>query len=241
MKPYYEKDGISIYHGDCREILPSLGSFDVLITDPPYGVNLGAHAGGKETRVGLLVKSGGYEDSPENFCEVVVPAISRSLEVCERGMVFCVPPSMWQLPAPDAIGGVFVSGAVGRNRWGWSSLIHCLLYGVAPNLKNGAKATAIASNAMAEKTGHPVTKPLSWLRWAVSLGSAEGDTILEPFAGSGTTLLAAKQLGRRAVGIELSERYCEIAAKRLDQKVFQFPKDETPKESQAELFAETTP
>ena len=219
MKPYYEHNGITIYHGDCREVLPSLDPVDLLLTDPPYGINLGEHEGAKETRPGLLVKHRGYEDTPETFDTVVVPAIQTALSMSKRGMVFCVPPSMWKLPAPDAIGGIFVPSAVGRNRWGWSTLIHCLLYNTAPELQKGAKATAIISTAVAEATGHPVTKPLQWMMWAASLGSIQGETILDPFLGSGTTLVAAKILGRKAIGIEIEERYCEIAAKRLQQEV----------------------
>jgi site-specific DNA-methyltransferase (adenine-specific) len=126
---------------------------------------------------------------------------------------------MWLLPPPDALGGIFVAAAVGLNKWGWSNLIHCLLYGVAPGLGKGVKPTAIAKTAIAEKNGHPVVKPLPWILWAVGLGSTVTDTILDPFMGSGTTLRAAKDLGRRAIGIEIEEKYCEIAAKRLSQEV----------------------
>jgi site-specific DNA-methyltransferase (adenine-specific) len=70
-----------------------------------------------------------------------------------------------------------------------------------------------------EGWGHPVEKPIQWMRWAVALASRPGELVLDPFAGSGTTLRAAKDLGRRAVGIELEERYCEIAAKRMGQEV----------------------
>jgi site-specific DNA-methyltransferase (adenine-specific) len=192
---------------------------DVLITDPPYGVNLGAHIGATERRPGLLVKQGGYVDTPENFSQVIVPALRMAISMTTRSMVFLVPPSMWQLPPPDAIGGIFVAGAVGRNKWGWSNMIHCLLYGTAPALERGAKPTAIAKTATAERTGHPTTKPLPWLHWAVSLGSEDSEIIVDPFMGSGTTLLAAKNHGRKVIGIELEEKYCEIAANRLRQEV----------------------
>ena len=79
MKPYYEHAGITIYHGDCREILPQLPNSALLLTDPPYGVNLGDHAGAQDNRLGCLTKGRylSYEDSPENFRAVVVPGVFR--------------------------------------------------------------------------------------------------------------------------------------------------------------------
>lgn len=139
--PDYEEKNIQLYLGDCLELMKEIPnkSVDLVLTDPPYGVNLGNHIGANETRSGLLIKSGGYDDSVENFDRVVVPAIKQALSMSIRGMVFCVPPSMWKLPAPNAIGGIFVSAAVGRNKWGWSNFIHCLMYGSAPDLNLGAK------------------------------------------------------------------------------------------------------
>ena len=205
--------------GDCLKILPQIpdGVIDAVITDPPYGIDLGHHVGAKEKRSGLLVKRGGYLDTVENFNETVVPAINKSISISKRAVIYCVPPNMWKLPPPNAIGGIFVAGAVGRNKWGWSTLIHCLLYGTASKLEKGAKPTAIRSNASAEKTGHPTTKPIEWMRWSIALASEENDIILDPFAGSGTTLVAAKQLGRRYIGIEISPEYCKIAEDRLRQ------------------------
>jgi DNA modification methylase len=196
---------------------------DLVLTDPPYGVNLGHTAGAKESRPGLLKKRGGYDDSPERFRDVVVPAVTVALSLAKRGMVFGVPPMIWEFPAPAAIGGIYVSAAVGLNCWGWSNFIHCLLYGSAPDLQRGGKPTGIASNAGAERTGHPTTKPLVWIRWAMSLGSRPGELVLDPFAGSGTTLRAAKDMHRRAIGIEICEAYCEIAARRLQQQVLPLP------------------
>ena len=207
-----------IINGDCLEVMQEWpdNCVDLVLTDPPYGVDLGNHVGAKETRSGLLVKKGGYNDTYTNFKYSVVPSIKKALNISQRGMVFCVPPNMWLLPAPDAMGGVFVSGAVGRNKWGWSTLIHCLLYGIAPNLNLGAKSTAIKSNASAEKYEHPAVKPLVWLLWAVALGSKPNDLILDPFCGSGTTCVAAKMLGRHYIGIDKNPEYCQIARQRLE-------------------------
>jgi site-specific DNA-methyltransferase (adenine-specific) len=222
MKPYYQDDYATIYHGDCRKIMPRLLTVHAVITDPPYGVNIGQHGGASEGRKDhVLVKRGyaSYEDSPENYEAVVVPAITIALGMADRGLVFCAGHMAWSLPRPAAIGGVFLPAATGRCAWGYSSFSHCLLYGKAPDLHLGAKAIGIRSTDTAGPSGHPCPKPETWMRWAVGLVTRVGETILDPFMGSGTTLRAAKDLGRRAIGIEIEERYCEIAAKRLAQEV----------------------
>ena len=86
----------------------------------------------------------------------------------------------------------------------------------------GGRPSVIQSNAVSERNGHPCPKPVEWMLWLVKWVSLEDETILDPFMGSGTTLVAAKQLGRRAIGIEIEERYCEIAANRLRQEVLEF-------------------
>jgi DNA modification methylase len=223
MKPYYSHAGIQIFHGDCREVLPGL-EYDVLVTDPPYGVNLGEHGAANEKRSQFLAKGryASYEDTPENFRAVVIPAIAEALANCKRGAVFCAGKNIWDFPRANSVGGVFLPAACGRNDWGFASMAHCLFYGIAPALERGSKATAISSSEPAEKNGHPCPKPDGWMRWVVVLASLEGELVLDPFMGSGTTLRAAKDLGRRAIGIEIEERYCEIAAKRLSQEVLEF-------------------
>jgi DNA modification methylase len=225
MKPYYDDGkGIVIYHGDCREILPTLEKVDLVLTDPPYGVNIGNHAASKENRADLLVKGCylSYDDTPENYRLVVVPVISRCRMLVKRMAVFGFAPNIFLLPPADVVSGIFVPAGCGRNKWGWTSFMPILFYGCAPGLENGAKPTAIESTVTAEKNGHPTPKPLEWFTWLVSLARLETETILDPFMGSGTTLRAAKDLGRKAIGIEIEERYCEIAARRLSQEVLQF-------------------
>lgn len=222
MKPYYDEGGITIYHGDCREILPHLQKVDLLLTDPPYGVGLGAHKDASETRPGVGLKKQRYEsynDTPENYRAVIVPAIATALSLATRGMVFFADKMAWLLPQADALTAVYIPAGQGRTPWGFRNLAHIALYGTAPDLNLGAKNTALRSTASSEKNGHPCPKPVEWMTWAVDLGSRPGDTILDPFMGSGTTLRAAKDLGRKAIGIEIEERYCEIAVKRLAQGV----------------------
>ena len=221
MSPYYDHAGITIYHGDCREILPEV-SADVLVTDPPYGMNLGKHKGATDKRSRELRRESyaSYDDTPENYTAIVVPAVALALSVTDRGAVFGPAPSIWSLPPPSAMGGIFIPAANGRSPWGFQNLAPILLYGGAPDLNLGSKQTMIRGTGRADKEcGHPCPKPMPWILWLVGLVSREGETILDPFMGSGTTLRAAKDLGRRAIGIEIEEKYCEIAANRLAQDV----------------------
>lgn len=219
MKQEFE-NGVA-YCGDSLELIDTL-QFDVMITDPPYGINLGEHLGAKEKRANLLIKKSGYEDTVEYFDLTVVPIITKGIELSKRSMVFCVPPNMWKFPAPNVIGGIYVSSAVGRNSWGWSNMIHCLLYGNAPNLDKGAKPTVINNNNRAEKHDHPTVKPLNWLKWAVDLGSKENEIVFDPFAGSGTTAIACIRSGRKFVMIEKEKRYFDLMCKRIEYEESQY-------------------
>jgi DNA modification methylase len=224
MKPYYQHAGITIYHGDCREILPFVKAH-VLVTDPPYGVNLGKHLGAAETRPGFLTKQAyaSYEDSYDNFRDTVVPGICMGLNHTRRAGVFCAGTMMWDLPRPAAVGGVYLPAACGRNSWGFASLAHVLLYGDSPQLNLGSRPIAISSTDTADAVNHPCPKPLSWMKWLIALCSRDAaEIVIDSFCGSGTTLEAAKALGHPAIGIEIEEKYCEIAAKRLSQEVLAF-------------------
>jgi DNA modification methylase len=221
VTPWKRKEVIgnaTLYLGDCLEILPHLPKVDAVITDPPYGVNLGNHKGVDDKRLAHLTKQGyeSYEDSPENFLRIVVPAVRGSLALASRGMVFAAAPMMWHLPAPDVIGGIYLSRSVGRNKWGFSSLTHCLLYGTAPSIEKGCRATAFMNSEAAEINGHPTPKPIRWMIWAVDLGSRPSEVILDPFMGSGTTGVACMNLGRKFIGIEIEPKYFEIACERIE-------------------------
>ena len=231
MRPYYEHAGITIYHGDCRDVLPQVNA-DVLVTDPPYGLNLGRHGGAKDQRTRELRRGAyaSYDDTENNFCSVVVPGVVLALGRVKRGAVFSPAPSAWRLPAPDTLGAIYIPAANGRSPWGFQNIAPVLLYGTAPNLNLGAKQTATRSRGRAMvELGHPCPKPVEWMTWLVDLASTKSDVVLDPFMGSGTTLVAAKNLGRKAIGIEIEERYCEIAAKRLAQE--QLPLDTAGRES----------
>ena len=230
----------TLYLADCMEVLPTLPKVDAVITDPPYGVNLGKHKAANEKRPQFLAKRGyeSYDDTEENLIALVAPSVKLALSKAERGVVFCAGRNMWHFPPANTVGGVFLPAACGRNGWGFASLAHCLFYGTAPDLHKGAKHTAIRSSEAADDNGHPCTKPTGWMLWAVDLASRRAETVLDPFMGSGTTGVAAIQLGRKFIGIEREPRYFDIACERISRAVAQgrLFEPEPPKAEQTELL-----
>lgn len=207
MKPYYEQDNITIYHADAREVLPLVVA-DVLVTDPPYGVDFE----GKATKH-TTGKPGGYlGDDDGSIGPQIVGAL---LPVVKRAAVFSGIRLLHSYPRPRDIGAVYCPSGAGIGPWGFTCFHPVLFYG--PRATNALKPTSIQSFDTADKCGHPCPKPMRWLMWVVNLVAVPGETIIDPFAGSGTTLRAAKDLGHPAIGIEREEKYCEIAAKRLAQ------------------------
>jgi site-specific DNA-methyltransferase (adenine-specific) len=224
-KPYYEHAGVTIYHGDCRDVLPYLEA-DALVTDPPYGVELGVgkdmRGGSPRLRHGLAKAAyAGFGDTYEELLSTVVPAVELALAIVKRGALFSGP-HLQDFPKATAIGGVYCPVGAGRHQWGFKTFLPVLFYGVDPRLHKGAQPNTIKSTRKAEPNEHPCPKPIEWMRWLIDRVALSGEIVLDPFAGSGTTLRAAKDLGYRAIGIEIEERYCEIAAKRLAQEVLDF-------------------
>ncbi len=219
MKPYFEDtdSGITIYHGDCREILPEL-EFDAVVTDPPYGVDAQERP------------HGGNGQGPVAWDDSTVP-------VAVLGMLTDAAPVVWmgaapRIPAdlalfaepPDRVliwAPKFRLGKSAANGIAYRfHPIYC--WRLAPTHENGPVWDVIS---VATETGnawvHPATKPVALMWRLVSLAPA-GSVVLDPFMGSGTTLRAAKDRGYRAIGIEIEERYCEVAAKRSAQGVLDF-------------------
>ena len=191
MKPYYEEDGITIYHGDCREVLPLIEA-DVVVTDPPYGM-------GKA-----------------EWDHSIVPVDSWLPIARDKAPValFCGVKGMYDYPKPDWVMSWTRQASTQRNGalQGFNNWEPILLYGF-PSLVNDV---IICPNRR-EIDGHPTPKPES-LIWRLLLRCPDG-LVVDPFCGSGTTLVAAHNSLRKAIGIEIEERYCEIAAKRLAQGV----------------------
>lgn len=210
MKPYYTESAngreLTIYHGDCREVLPDLGIYDLVLTDPPYGVGL---------------EYDNYEDSDKNFREVVLAAFSL---IKISGVVTLITPGnsrQYDYPKPDWTLGWFF-GPSYPGPWGMIHWQPILAYGKDPYLREaeGCYPDAIVLADTRSRFDHPCPKPVKFWSWLLKRGAPRPtDKILDPFLGSGTTLYCAKQLGHSAIGIEQSEKYCEIAANRLRQDV----------------------
>lgn len=226
--------------GDCLEVLRTLpsGSVDAVVTDPPYGVGIKAkqHKWFKSEGDGY---SGDFDDTPEFVSKVVLPVI----EIC-RGIaraVLVTPGSkcLFRYPEPEGFGVVFNKSGTGIGPWGFQCTNPILYYGKCPytaaGLGNRPSSWEQPANDYAEKNVHPFPKPIGMMRWLVERASLSGDTILDPFCGSGTTGVACVQTGRNFIGIEIDEKYADIARKRIGEaaNTLWTPK---PQEVQAEIF-----
>jgi hypothetical protein len=218
MTPYYDDEGITIYHGDCREVLPMLDPVDLVLTDPPYGIG--------------LEYGDAFDDSEDYLARVIADAIPQCVELAPATLLTCGASNIHKYPPPTWVLAWFIPAGSGASPWGFGTWQPILAYGKDPYLTQGLgrRADSITRGNQGarvaierEMWGHPCPKPLPAWKQIMLRGSArEGDTILDPFMGSGTTMRAAKDLGRRAIGIEIEERYCEVAANRLTQGVLDF-------------------
>jgi site-specific DNA-methyltransferase (adenine-specific) len=221
MKPYFEENGVTIYHGDCRVILPQLGQFDAFLTDPPYGIKGGSGGGARTYKKGVYLWTG-WEDTPEYIKSTCVPIVEQCIAITRRGAITPGNRCIHLYPPANDIGCFWTPAAITHGPWGFTNFQPILYYGSDFRAGYGPLPTGRQVTEISPKLDHPCPKPEAAWCWLLGKISMEGETLLDPFMGSGTTLLAAKDSGRNAVGIELEERYCEIAANRLRQMVFQF-------------------
>ena len=249
MKPYYEDaaSGIVIYHGDCRELLPELKA-DVVVTDPPYGIALGAafvRRAGREVGNG----AGGWNESEDPFewMALLAPTVEffAAFQDRRRGadaenaaraagfepwhkfyLVKQAPPPTPRPTFVSAVEEALIARRPGA-KWHGTGYEPNAWIGLTPNRRDEAQ--------------HPTQKPVEPMQRLVRCLAPPSGAVLDPFAGSGTTIVAAKLEGRRAIGIEIEERYCEIAAKRLAQSVLRFDAPREPEPEQSEMLAEAKP
>ena len=220
MKPFYEHAGITIYHGDCREVMPTLEPVDLVLTDPPYGVHRETSYHNASRGHLAPARHYGIYNWPEtpvddDLIRLTVGAANRA--VIWGGNYFT------RVLAPGP--GWFVwdklnSGDFADCELAWTNLPQAVR--IFRHMWNGM----LRASERDTPRVHPTQKPVALMKWCLGF-APDAQTILDPFIGSGATLKAAKDLGRRAIGIEIEEKYCEIAAKRLSQEVLDFSIQDT--------------
>jgi len=214
VKPYYEQDGITIYHGDCRDVLPHLPAVTAIVTDPIWP--------------NAAVEFRGAGD-PVWLFRAALRCLERAHTLPKRLAVHlgCDSDPRFLLAVPNVLPFFRVAWLEYVRPHYKGALMYtgdvAYLYGQPE--PSWARARVIPGRmiltkndfASAKANGHPTPRQLMHVRWLIKWWG--GPTILDPFVGSGTTLVAAKDRGCAAIGIETEERYCEIAARRLDQQV----------------------
>lgn len=214
IKPYYKDDAVFIIHSDCRLVLPLLPdkSIDLVLTDPPYGIG---EAKGKNRSRGKMAISKDYGVSEWDDKPIDQVLINQIIHKGKHSIIFggnfyCLPPSscwlVWDKDNGDTdfadceLAWTNFDTAVRKYLWRWNGMLQ------EPNNPKDFRC-------------HPTQKPTGLFSAILADYSKVQDLILDPFLGSGTTAYCAKKLGRKCIGIEIEEKYCEISAKRCSQSV----------------------
>lgn len=216
IEPYYQDEWVTIYHGDCREILPELPRVDLVLTDPPYGKRWarGINAFGDIAELSETINNLAWDkERPSRVCFDLMRSGSQN-QIIFGGNYFSdyLPPSNCWL-VWDKKGGRF-DNPLGDCELIWTSFNKVI-----------KKYVFIQQGFIKEtkdRRFHPTQKPSELVSKIINDWSNPNDLILDPFLGSGTTAYCAKKLNRRCIGIEIEEKYCEIAARRCSQGVFNF-------------------
>lgn len=207
MKPYYQDDWVTLYHGDCLEITDWLNA-DVLVTDPPYGMSYQSNWAGKSKAIQ-------NDDSTD--------ARDKALKLWgdKPAIVF----GTWRVSKPNNTKNTLIwskgnDPGMGDLSMPWG-LSHEEIYILGKGFTGQRSTSVLTYNKppVSNRPDHPTPKPVGLMEELIL--KTKG-LIADPFAGSGATLLAARNLGRKVIGIELEERYCDLIANRLSQQVFVF-------------------
>ena len=206
MRVEHLAEGVSLYLGDCREILPTLGKVDAVVTDPPYGL-LGADTEKNSYST--------FSDEPlivEALVKAVIDGIDYDRFVMTPGQKM-----MFRYPEPTAVGVFYYPAGTGSCSWGFVGWQPIFYYGKDPFLQDGRgrASNSFYATDSAEKNGHPCPKPINQWTKLVRRVSREKELIADPFMGSGTTGVACVKTGRKFIGIEIEPKYFDIACRRI--------------------------
>lgn len=219
-RPVFDRDGLTIYRADCRDLLPDLvGKVDVLVTDPPYEIE--ARGAGIAARRDYFGAIEGFTDG--GFDVALLRPFPRWAVFCGKEQIvgligaararWCL--TTWNKPNPTPlINGNYLPDT--------EYIVHAFPNGDALFGEYEDRRRWILYRGGEGVTGHPNEKPVAVVSKVLRVASGRGETVLDPFMGSGTTLLAARDLGRRAIGIEREERWCDVAVRRLSQQLLPF-------------------
>lgn len=219
MTPYFQDSGVTLYHGDSLEI-SEWATADVLVTDPPYGVEWQQSFGAnqhKQTRPVTVIKNVIKNDDSTDTRDAVLETWGK-----RPAIVF----GSWRMPRPESAKHILIwhkAGAFAGVRSGHPFISnHEEVYILGDGWVSTGKplysvmTTTEARHVAVQQIGHPTPKPVGLMEQLIE--RCPPGVIADPFAGSGATLLAARNLGREAIGVELEEKYCELIAKRLSQQ-----------------------
>ena len=198
QQPYYEDEHVTLYHGDCADILPHLPQVDLVLTDPPYGIGIASNP------VRQKHERKDWDNAPPDYRLIKLVVKAGKQAIIWGGNYFALPPSqcffIWDKQQPEKFSLAMVEMA-------WT------------NIKMPAKM--FRKSVLSYKKEHPTEKPVSLMSWCIGK-SNNPLSILDPFAGSGSTLRAAKDMGIKAIGIEREKQYCDVIVKRMKQQVLAF-------------------
>lgn len=222
MTPYYQKGDVTLFHGDCREVQPEC---DLIVTDPPYGQEF--VSGRSNARWGML-----FGDDDAETVEVCLMHALKGLRRGRHVYIFSGRLDLSALPLCGVAELIWDKAVIGMGNlsspWGpqHEKIVFATYetskanrdkgYGnLSARLRKGSVLRSLRPHSGGVKH-HPTEKPTDILRQLIESSSVMGETVYDPFAGSGSTLIAALLEGRKAIGCEIDERYCETAAKRLE-------------------------
>jgi len=203
----------TLYLGDSLDIVSGLSGFDVLITDPPYGVNGGSGTIGKASK--KTKYDADFPDTPEYIEKVCSQVVRLCIDKCGRAAVTTGTRNMFKYPEPTDIGGFTNPAGSGLSHWGMVTFQPILFYGRDPRVGKTISPMTHPLYSGRQDIDHPCPKPLKEWTWLVHKASLAGETVIDPFMGSGTTGVSCVKLGRKFIGIELDEKYFDLACSRI--------------------------